>query len=100
MIILGTGIVLYKNNTGIFDSEGKELKLYATQQKDGWGYRIALAEKNLILQDHIPAISGQQPFSSEADALKTGTLVLHKIQSGKLPSVTLHELDSLGIRHQ
>ncbi len=99
MIILGTGIVLYKSNTGIFDSEGKQLQVFSIKQKDGWGYRIAVSGKNIIIQDNIPAVSGQKAFTTEDDALKTGALVLKKIQDGKLPNINKRELDSLHIRY-
>jgi hypothetical protein len=99
MIILGTGIVLYKNNTGIFDADGKQLQVFSMKQKDGWGYRIAVSGRDIIKQDNIPAVSGQKAFANEEDALKTGKLVLKKIQDGKLPNINKRELDSLHVQY-
>ena len=83
--------------------------MYAVPAKmeSGWGYKIYLAngesqdtltDKIYIKQDFIPGIAGKHTFSSEADALRVGNLVIWKISSGRQPIVVLPELDSLGIK--
>ncbi len=63
----------------------------------GWGYEIVCKDKIIIKQDIIPAIQHAIPFQSEGDAEKIGQLVLNKMNSKKLPSVSVAELDSLQI---
>jgi hypothetical protein len=99
MILIGAGIVLYKNNTGIFSSRLNEPQLIAVQQNQGWGYKIVLGKRVLILQQTIPAVSGNKPFLTEAEALRTGNLVLEKIKKGIIPSLKQQELDSLQIHY-
>ena len=75
---------------------------YTTQsihsEEVGWGYQILNNGKPYINQPHIPAVSGAEGFNSEEDALKTADLVLYKLENGIVPpSVTIEELDSLGV---
>jgi len=65
----------------------------------GWGYDILLDGKIYIHQYCIPAIPGQEPFSSSEDALNTGRVVAGKMAKGLIPSVSKHELDSLHIAY-
>ena len=64
---------------------------------NGWGYDIMAGEKKYIHQAQIPAVAGRHPFLSEEDALKTGRLVVYKISHNLMPSVSVAELDSLGV---
>ena len=51
-----------------------------------------------INQEYIPAVQGNQCFSSQEDAQKVGDYVLDKIQKGAFPpTVSVEELDSLGV---
>jgi hypothetical protein len=64
----------------------------------GWGYDIKIDGQPFVHQPHIPAVSGDQGFASEADAKKAGELVAYKIRNNILPpSVTVEELDSIGV---
>lgn len=74
------------------------LRLAAVQTDSGWGYRIWHHRQPVIYQVSIPAIPGHHPFRSKADALRTGSLVMRKLQHGQSPAVSRRELDSLGIR--
>jgi hypothetical protein len=66
----------------------------------GWGYDLFVGDKRVIHQDIIPALSGNNHFRSQADAQKTGDLAAQKMkQSGSLPTITIHDLDSLKIAH-
>lgn len=64
----------------------------------GWGYAIYKNEKLFIYQTAIPAVNGRFLFSTPQKAQITADFVAYKmsIKSG-LPSVTIQELDSLGV---
>jgi hypothetical protein len=64
----------------------------------GWGYDLYVNGKRTIHQDIIPAVPGNSPFRTEADAQKTGDLAAKKMtKSGSLPTISIHDLDSLQI---
>ncbi len=64
----------------------------------GWGYRIKRDTTIVIEQQYIPGAQGTKGFSTESEALKTAQLVLDKIKRNQFPpTITLSELDSLGI---
>ncbi len=66
----------------------------------GWGYQITQNHKVIIHQPTIPAVSGNNPFVSEEQAMAVATLVINKLNKGHMPpSVTRHELDSLRITY-
>jgi Domain of unknown function (DUF4907) len=63
-----------------------------------FGYQILKDGKMLINQATIPAIQGNQGFSSREKAQKTGEFVLQKIEKGFFPpTISPEELDSLGV---
>ena len=64
----------------------------------GWGYDILADGAIYIHQPNIPAIMGNNGFSSEEKAQKAGEFVISKIRNNIVPpSVTPDELDSLGV---
>ncbi|MEP7232985.1 MAG: DUF4907 domain-containing protein [Ginsengibacter sp.] len=64
----------------------------------GFGYDIYKYKVLYIHQPNIPALAGNQGFSTAANAQKAAKLVLYKIQNNILPpSVSIRELDSLGV---
>ncbi len=70
------------------------------EKGSGWGYDVFLdnSETPYIHQPIIPAIPGEQGFTSAGDARKAGALVAYKIRNHIMPpAVTPAELDSLGI---
>ena len=67
----------------------------STDKSKGYGYEINGGMH--ILQKSIPAVNGNQLFQMEEDAGKVAALVCSKIQNNQLPTITLHELDSLGV---
>ncbi|MEI7803479.1 MAG: DUF4907 domain-containing protein [Bacteroidota bacterium] len=67
----------------------------STNKSKGYGYEINGGMH--ILQKSIPAVNGNQLFQMEDDAGKVAALVCSKIQNNQLPTITMHELDSLGV---
>lgn len=64
----------------------------------GWGYDILINGIVHIHQPNIPAVMGNNGFSSEEKALIAGEYVIRKIKNNILPpAVTPEELDSLGV---
>jgi hypothetical protein len=80
-------------------SREKEVFIYAEPFRTdyGWGYNILADGKVHIKQQYIPAVPGKHGFKSEADALMVGNLVVKKITANQQPTITLQELDSLGL---
>lgn len=90
-----------KNEDSISSPEIKVLTFEvkdSTGNSKGWGYDIFVGDKKMIHQPIIPAIPGNNPFKTENDARKTGTLAVQKMElTGTLPTLLVEELDSLGI---
>ena len=69
-----------------------------TNGSRGWGYDIMIDDKLYIHQPNIPAIMGNNGFSSEENAKKAGEFIVNKIRNNVMPpSVSAEELDSLGV---
>ncbi|HVZ55718.1 MAG TPA: DUF4907 domain-containing protein [Chitinophagaceae bacterium] len=73
------------------------LEARAIQGTYGWGYEVLVDKKVFIHQEYIPAVQGYHGFSSKEDALRVASLAMNKIHLGKVPVISVHELDSLGI---
>jgi hypothetical protein len=67
------------------------------QTAAGWGYEIFVDKKLYIKQAYIPGIDGMHAFKSKEDAMKTGRVVLDKLEHGKVPAITLNELKELKV---
>ncbi|MDF2436214.1 MAG: hypothetical protein K0Q95_590 [Bacteroidota bacterium] len=64
----------------------------------GWGYDIYIDSVRTIHQEVIPAISGVHSFKTEKEASLTGNYAISKMKSsGNFPTLTIEELDSLGV---
>jgi hypothetical protein len=86
--------------------EGMKIEVKTFVVKDsadklkGYGYDLYIDGKKTIHQPIIPAVPGNDAFASESDAQKTGDLAAAKMKAtGSFPSLTIHELDSIGIKH-
>jgi len=87
--------------------EGKVfLHAEAVQTAYGWGYNIysskpdennELKEKIYIKQEFMPAVPGKKGFKTASEALLVGNLVIKRISSRIEPSISLRDLDSLGL---
>lgn len=86
------------NNPDKNSNEEFSTEIFKTEN-NGFGYQIKLNDEVIIKQEIIPAISMKAPFKTEANARNTAKLVVQKIKNKKVPSVTLHELDSMHIKY-
>ena len=90
-----------------FQKEKMQIEVKTFPVKDsadklkGYGYDLYVDGKKTIHQPIIPAVPGNDAFATEQDAQRTGDLAAAKMKAtGSFPSLTVHELDSLGIKHQ
>ena len=74
------------------------LNVFQDKEEAFWCYEIVVNSKRFIYQDCIPGIS--QRFASESDAQKCGELAAQKLRSGERISISVKELDSLGISYK
>lgn len=64
----------------------------------GWGYDILINGQLYIHQPNIPAVMGNNGFSSEEKAREAGELIISKIRNNILPpTVTVEELETKGL---
>ncbi|WP_167021143.1 DUF4907 domain-containing protein [Chitinophaga sp. Cy-1792] len=68
------------------------------QAHGGWGYKVNVDGKTYINQDIIPGIPGNQAFQSKDDAVKVGNVVMNKLTSHKIPSISEAELKELHVQ--
>lgn len=65
-----------------------------------FGYAIKREAKVMVHQPNIPAVSGNSGFISQEEAGKVAALMVEKIEKKIMPpSVSVQELDSLGITY-
>src|SRR5664279_905574 len=99
-LLLVIAIIGFSAKPGNSDHKNMLLVESATfEVPGGWGYNIMVDHKIFIHQQIIPAVQGNRAFASKIDAEKTSNLIVHKITSKQLPSVTKRELDSLQINY-
>jgi hypothetical protein len=73
------------------------LQTQAIQTNLGWGYNITANGKIYIHQEFIPAIAGKHAFRTREDAIKVGQLVIEKISSNQLPTISIQDLKELNV---
>ena len=67
-------------------------------QPEGWGYYISENGKQIINQQTIPGVPGNQGFKTSEEALKVAELVRSKMENGTFPpTISEEELQKLGI---
>jgi len=70
----------------------------SSNKSHGFGYNILLNNTPYIHQSAIPAVGGNHFFQTEEQAKTVASFVSYKIQNNIMPpTITQHELDSLGI---
>ena len=84
-------------NAQLIEAKTFEVK-DSTGKSQGWGYDIYVDGHKNIHQPIIPSIPGNNSFKTESDAKKTGDFAAQKMKlTGSLPTLSIQELDSLGI---
>ena len=64
----------------------------------GFGYNILIYDALYVHQPHVPAINGSRGFKTQEQATKAAEFVIYKIRNNIMPpSLTVQELDSLGV---
>jgi hypothetical protein len=63
-----------------------------------WAYQISIGDRVVIRQMVVPAVRGKQMFESKDDAKKIGEIVLKKLQTEQLPTVTIEEIQNSNIK--
>lgn len=85
-------------NSGNLEVKTYEVKDTTSGKSQGWGYDLYVDGHLTIHQPILPGVAGNKSFSSEDKAKKTGTFAINKMkQTGGLPTITIKELDSLGV---
>jgi hypothetical protein len=92
-IILGCIIIF---NVAHITLSGPD-KVIAYKLENGWGYRILRNDAVVVDQPFIPLLPGKTPFPSKRMAVKTGKLVLNRLQNQIVPVIEFHDLVKLGI---
>lgn len=70
----------------------------STKKTGGFGYDILINGERYIHQTNIPAVSGNQFFITAQEAKTAAMFACFKIQNNIMPpTISPHELDSLGI---
>lgn len=99
--------VFFKGQAGNPGGEGRSraglsrFKVETIRGEHGWGYHIREDTTLVIEQKVIPGVPGIDGFATEHEAAKTGALVKQKLDRGIFPpTISTHELDSLGIKYQ
>lgn len=86
-----------------FNSQNMEVKTFeltdsTSGKSKGWGYDLYMDGHKTIHQPIIPGVAGNKSFKTEEQAKKTGNFAINKMkQTGSLPTISIKELDSLGV---
>ena len=72
------------------DSSDPSFSMEVIEVNGGYGYQI--------FQPFIPCISGKKPFMEKRDAEQVGQLVMKRMKSRENYTVTLDDIESLGIK--
>lgn len=75
----------------------KQLKTETIAVGDGYGYQVWYGEDVLIRQENIPGLQGHVTFQNVNDALRVGDLIVHRLNHGKNPEITLRDLENLEV---
>ena len=61
----------------------------------GWGYDILVKDTLFIHQESIPAMEGNKPFATKAQAMEAASQVIAKLKKGESPSFSLSEIERI-----
>jgi hypothetical protein len=75
------------------------VNVFRNEGVEGFGYDIIIDGHKYIHQPNIPALPGNNGFTTEQHARKVADLVCFKIRNNIMPpTVDIKELDSLGVK--
>ncbi len=80
------------------DSSASSFSMEVIEVNGGYGYQISHNNHITIFQPFIPCISSKKPFMEKRNAEQIGQLVMKRMKSGESYTVTLADLESLGIK--
>jgi len=61
----------------------------------GWGYDILVKDSVFIHQESIPALEGNKPFITKAQAREAASKVISKLKKGESPSFSRSEIERI-----
>ncbi len=97
-LLFAFSVIAYITSVILYTKDADKIEAKALHLDKGWGYQILVRKRVYITQHVIPAVEGNKEFTTKEQALKVADLVISKMKKkAGLPSVTLKELDSLGI---
>lgn len=74
----------------------KKIIGYTTfKTQSGWGYDILVKNKIIIHQENIPALAEDRGFTTQQQAYRAAGIVSEKLSSGKMPSLSVTEVQSI-----
>ncbi|PKP13463.1 MAG: hypothetical protein CVU08_05105 [Bacteroidetes bacterium HGW-Bacteroidetes-3] len=94
-VLIITSALIVKLSHISTNGYGYDLETY--KAGNGWGYTIFVKNKVFIKQDIIPGIPAKKPFATEKDAVIVGELMIEKLKSKKIPSISYKELQINGV---
>jgi hypothetical protein len=62
---------------------------------NGWGYDVLVNDTVIIHQESIPVLQKQEAFLQKDQAEKTAQLIIQKLKSGSLPTLTKFDLEKI-----
>ena len=67
---------------------------------DGWGYDVLVNDELIIHQESIPVLQQRQAFPQKSEAERTAQLVIQKLKTGTLPTLTKFDLEKILGSHE
>ena len=67
--------------------------------ENGWGYNILADNKIIIRQPFLPGVAGKAGFDQQQQAATVARIVIEKIKSGEMPTISHQQLQRLGVLH-
>ena len=96
MLILGVSVVIAAVIFFIRSGYQQEPIQYRTFKGSlGWGYEIRVNDSLIIRQESIPVIAGRHGFPSEQLAAETARLVVARMRTDGIPSLTRADMERL-----
>lgn len=98
-VVKQDSIIIQNDILSSYHNSDTEVRIFENKRPQiGFGYDIFLNGVQYIHQPNIPAVIGNNGFNTKEKAQKAGEFVAYKIRMNIIPpSITLRELDSLGV---